>query len=158
MCASVNKVILIGNIGNDPEMRYLENGSAVAKLSLATTETYTNKHGERIDNTEWHRLELWEGLAKVAEKYAHKGSQLYVEGKIRTDEWTDKEGTKRSAITIRVNNMTLLGGTGNPKLPDNGITNSPPAQSQPKQNEPRPSDPVPTSLAYNGDEQDDLPF
>lgn len=151
--ASVNKVILIGNCGGDPEIKYLENGSAVAKISIATTESYTNKSGERIDNTEWHRLEFWEGLAKVVEKYVKKGSQLYVEGKIRTDEWTDKEGVRRNSITIRVNNLTLLGGTGNPKLPENGITNDPP-----KPNTQRPVDPASPLMAYNGEDNDDLPF
>jgi single-strand DNA-binding protein len=110
MAGSVNKVILIGNLGSDPEVRYLESGSAVAKFNIATTESYTNKNGERVDNTEWHRIELWEGLAKVAEKYLKKGNQVYIEGRIRTDTWTDKEGQQRTGVTIRANSMTLLGG------------------------------------------------
>lgn len=112
MSGSVNRVTLIGNLGNDPEVRYLESGSAVAKFNIATTDSYKNKNGERVDNTEWHRIELWEGLAKVAEQYLKKGQQVYIEGKIRTDEYVDKEGVKRTSVTIRANSMTLLGGSG----------------------------------------------
>ena len=158
MAASVNKVILIGNLGSDPEVRYLESGSAVAKFSIATTESYTNKSGERVDNTEWHRIELWEGLAKVAEKYLKKGNQVYIEGRIRTDNWTDKEGQQRSGITIRANSMTLLGG---PAQSGSGGENSNQGyapSSAPKQNQaPRNSDPVPPSMAAGSDD-DDLPF
>jgi single-strand DNA-binding protein len=157
MAASVNKVILIGNLGSDPEVRYLESGSAVAKFSIATTESYTNKSGERVDNTEWHRIELWEGLAKVAEKYLKKGNQVYIEGRIRTDNWTDKEGQQRSGITIRANSMTLLGG---PSGPNSGGGDSPgyAQSSAPRTNQAqRPSDPVPPSMAAGSDD-DDLPF
>ncbi|WP_149240573.1 single-stranded DNA-binding protein [Dyadobacter sp. 32] len=156
MAASVNKVILIGNLGSDPEVRYLESGSAVAKFSIATTETYTNKSGERVDNTEWHRIELWEGLAKVAEKYLKKGNQVYIEGRIRTDNWTDKEGQQRSGITIRANSMTLLGG---PSGASSGGENQGSSQSYaPKSSQaPRPADPVPPSMAAGSDD-DDLPF
>ena len=154
MAASVNKVILIGNLGSDPEVRYLESGSAVAKFSIATTESYTNKSGERVDNTEWHRIELWEGLAKVAEKYLKKGNQVYIEGRIRTDNWTDKEGQQRSGITIRANSMTLLGGpSGNTGGENQGYAQS----SAPRSSQaPRPADPVPPSMAAGSD--DDLPF
>jgi len=109
--ASVNKVILIGNLGSDPEVRYLESGSCVAKFSIATTDSYTNKSGEKVQNTEWHRVELWEGIAKVAEKYLKKGHTVYIEGKIRTDSYVDKDGVQRTSITIRGNSMTLLGGS-----------------------------------------------
>ena len=160
MAGSVNKVILIGNLGADPEVRYLESGSAVAKFNIATTESYTNKSGERVDNTEWHRIELWEGLAKVAEKYLKKGNQVYIEGRIRTDSWTDKEGQQRTGVTIRANSMTLLGG---PSGSGSGGENSGQAQgyaqpsaSRPAQT-PRPADPVPPSMA-SGSDDDDLPF
>lgn len=153
MAGSVNKVILIGNLGSDPEVRYLESGSAVAKFNIATTESYTNKSGERVDNTEWHRIELWEGLAKVAEKYLKKGNQVYIEGRIRTDNWTDKEGQQRSGVTIRANSMTLLGG---PASSNAGGENQ--GSYAPRANQaPRPSDPVPPSMAAGGDD-DDLPF
>lgn len=157
--ASVNKVILIGNLGSDPEVRYLESGSAVAKFSIATTEAYTNKSGERVENTEWHRIELWEGLAKVAEKYLKKGNSVYIEGRLRTDNWTDKEGVQKSGVTIRANSMTLLGGpnNGGGENSNQGTPNN--AQSSaPRQNQaPRSSDPIPPSMAA-GNDDDDLPF
>jgi single-strand DNA-binding protein len=157
MAGSVNKVILIGNLGSDPEVRYLESGSAVAKFNIATTESYTNKNGERVDNTEWHRIELWEGLAKVAEKYLKKGNQVYIEGRIRTDSWTDKEGQQRTGVTIRANSMTLLGGpagSGAGAEPGQGYSQpSTQRSSQPA----RSSDPIPPALAA-GNDDDDLPF
>jgi single-strand DNA-binding protein len=157
MAGSVNKVILIGNLGSDPEVRYLESGSAVAKFSIATTESYTNKNGERVDNTEWHRIELWEGLAKVAEKYLKKGNQVYIEGRIRTDNWTDKEGQQKSGVTIRANSMTLLGGpTSTGGESSNQSQGYAPSASRPAQS-PRPADPVPPSMA-SGSDDDDLPF
>jgi single-strand DNA-binding protein len=160
MAGSVNKVILIGNLGSDPEVRYLESGSAVAKFNIATTESYTNKNGERVDNTEWHRIELWEGLAKVAEKYLKKGNQVYIEGRIRTDSWTDKEGQQRTGVTIRANSMTLLGGpSGSGGQGDGGNQGYQQQTSAPRANQsPRPSDPVPPSLAAGSDDDDDLPF
>ncbi|MGD1840758.1 MAG: single-stranded DNA-binding protein [Thermonemataceae bacterium] len=110
--AGVNKVILIGNLGAKPEVRHLESGSVVANFNIATTEKYKNKAGQLIEQTEWHRLELWDNLAKIAEQYLDKGSQVYVEGKLRTEEWTDKDGVSRRTTKIRVNNMTLLGSRG----------------------------------------------
>lgn len=164
MAGSVNKVILIGNLGSDPEVRYLESGSAVAKFNIATTESYTNKNGERVDNTEWHRIELWEGLAKVAEKYLKKGNQVYIEGRIRTDTWTDKEGQQRTGVTIRANSMTLLGGPSGGGQGAGGDYNQGGQQggyqqsgSAPRSNAPRPSDPIPPSMAA-GNDDDDLPF
>ncbi|HEV7381526.1 MAG TPA: single-stranded DNA-binding protein [Dyadobacter sp.] len=156
MAGSVNKVILIGNLGSDPEVRYLESGSAVAKFSIATTESYTNKSGERVDNTEWHRIELWEGLAKVAEKYLKKGNQVYIEGRIRTDNWTDKDGQQKSGVTIRANSMTLLGGpAGGGSNENSGQGYS--QQQAPARQAPRANDPVPPSMAA-GNDDDDLPF
>ena len=110
--AGVNKVILLGNIGKEPEVRYLENGSVVCNFTIATTETYKNKAGERVDNTEWHEIEMWEGLAKIAEKHLHKGDSIYLEGKIKTDLWQDNEGKNRKTVKIRVNHMTMLPKTG----------------------------------------------
>ncbi|WP_373515550.1 single-stranded DNA-binding protein, partial [Persicitalea sp.] len=112
MAGGVNKVILIGNLGSDPEVRYLDGGSVVARFNIATSESYTNKNGEKIEQTEWHRIELWNALAKVAEKYLRKGNQVYVEGKIRTENWTDKEGQARTSISILANSMTMLGSSG----------------------------------------------
>lgn len=106
----VNKVILIGNLGADPEIRNLPSGTSVANFNIATSESYTNKNGERITQTEWHRIECWEGLAKVAEQYLRKGNPVYIEGKLRTEEWQDKEGNTRYTTKIRALNMTMLGG------------------------------------------------
>tara|TARA_B100001758_G_scaffold89397_1_gene76211 strand:+ start:1371 stop:1766 length:396 start_codon:yes stop_codon:yes gene_type:complete len=108
--AGVNKVMLIGNLGKDPEVRYLDSGVAVANFSLATTENYKNKEGERVSQTEWHNVVLWRGLAEVAEKWLKKGSSVYVEGKIRTRKWEDKEGNTRYSTEILGDNMTMLGG------------------------------------------------
>jgi len=160
MAGSVNKVILIGNLGSDPEVRYLESGSAVAKFSIATTESYTNKNGERVDNTEWHRIELWEGLAKVAEKYLKKGSQVYIEGRIRTDNWTDKEGQQKSGVTIRANSLTMLGAApgSNPGGDNNGNQGYAPSTAPRTNQAARAVDPVPPSMASGNNDDDDLPF
>ena len=107
--AGVNKVILIGNLGKDPEVRYLDSGVAVANFSLATTESYKNKEGERVSQTEWHNVVLWRGLAEVAEKWLKKGSSVYIEGKIRSRKWEDKEGSTRYTTEILADNMTMLG-------------------------------------------------
>ena len=107
--AGVNKVILIGNLGKDPEVRYLDSGVAVANFSLATTESYKNKEGERVSQTEWHNIVLWRGLAEVAEKWLKKGSSVYIEGKIRSRKWEDKEGNTRYTTEILADNMTMLG-------------------------------------------------
>ena len=107
--AGVNKVILIGNLGKDPEVRYLENGVAVANFSLATTENYKNKDGERVSQTEWHNIVLWRGLAEIAEKWLKKGSSVFIEGKIRTRKWEDKDGNTRYNTEILADNMTMLG-------------------------------------------------
>ncbi|SVC89090.1 uncharacterized protein METZ01_LOCUS341944 [marine metagenome] len=107
--AGVNKVILIGNLGKDPEVRYLDSGVAVANFSLATTESYKNKEGERISQTEWHNVVLWRGLAEVAEKWLKKGSSVYIEGKIRNRKWEDKDGNTRYTTEILADNMTMLG-------------------------------------------------
>ena len=110
--AGVNKVILIGNLGKDPEVRYLENGKAVANITLATTERYKDRNGNQAESTEWHDLEMWDGLAKIAEQYLKKGHSIYVEGKIRTDSWQDDQGIKKYRTKIRVLQMTMLGGSG----------------------------------------------
>lgn len=108
--AGVNKVILVGNLGKDPEVKYLDNGVAVANFSLATTENYKNREGERVSQTEWHNIVLWRGLAEVAEKYLKKGANIYIEGKIKTRKWEDKEGFTRYSTEILGDNMTMLGG------------------------------------------------
>ena len=129
--AGVNKVILVGNLGQDPEVRYLDNGVAVANFSLATTENYKNKQGERVSQTEWHNIVLWRGLAEVAEKYLKKGSNIYVEGKIRNRKWEDKEGNTRYNTEILADNMTMLGG----RTIQEKDTSSEPSQSSEKEDD-----------------------
>lgn len=107
--AGVNKVILLGNLGADPEVKHLEGDKVVANLRLATTETYKDRSGNRVENTEWHDLELWDGQARVAEQYLKKGSQIYVEGKIKSDTWQDDQGNNRKRMKIRVLSFTMLG-------------------------------------------------
>jgi single-strand DNA-binding protein len=106
---SVNKVILVGNVGKDPEIRHLDTGVAVANFPLATSETYTAKNGEKVSTTEWHNIVLWRGLAEVAEKYVTKGRQLYIEGRIRTRSYDDKDGNKRYITEIYGDTMQMLG-------------------------------------------------
>ena len=141
---SVNKVILIGNVGNDPDVRYLDSGVAVATFSLATTERgYTLQNGTQVpDRTEWHNIVLWRGLAQTAEKYVHKGDKLYIEGKIKSRSYDDQNGIKRTIVEIFADNMEMLtprGGAAQPQM-------AAPAQQQPAQQ------PVADSPA------DDLPF
>ena len=111
--SGVNKVILIGNLGKDPEVRYLDNGVAVANISLATSESYKNKEGERITQTEWHDVVLWRGLAEVAEKFLKKGSSVYIEGKLRTNKWVDKDENNRYKTEVLADKLTMLGKSNN---------------------------------------------
>ena len=142
--SGVNKVILVGLLGKDPEVRHLENGVNVASFSLATTETITNKNGEKQDLTEWHNIVVWRGLADVAEKYLKKGRQIYVEGKIRTRSWDDKEGVKRYTTEIVADSFTMLG-----KKEDGGSSNS----SSMNTNIPSASE-----IVNSAGGEDDLPF
>lgn len=108
--AGVNKVILIGNLGKDPEVRYLEGGVAIAKFPLATSESIKDKSGNKTEQTEWHNVVLWRGLAEIAEKYLKKGATVYIEGKLRTRSWEDKDKNKRYTTEVIGENMTMLGG------------------------------------------------
>ncbi len=105
---AVNRVILLGNLGKDPEVRYLDKDKAVAQLSIATSETYTDRNGEKRIDTEWHHVEMWDAMAITAEKYLKKGMQVYIEGKIKSYKWRDKEGNEISGKKIRATSMTLL--------------------------------------------------
>ena len=107
---SVNKVILVGRLGKDPETRYMTNGDAVTNVSLATSDTWKDKNGEKQERTEWHNLVFYRRLAEVAGEYLKKGSHIYVEGKIQTRKWQDKEGKDRYTTEIIVNEMQMLGG------------------------------------------------
>jgi single-strand DNA-binding protein len=114
--ASLNKAILIGNLGRDPEIRYTQSGEPIANFTLATNEAWTDKSGQRQERTEWHRVEVFGKSAQVVRDYLTKGRSVYVEGSIRYDEWTDKEGKKRNTTRIRVSGpgsrIVLLGGRG----------------------------------------------
>lgn len=104
----VNKVILIGNVGADPDVRYLEGGVAVANFRLATSEVYNNRNGEQVRQTEWHNIVLWRNLAQIAEKYVKKGMMLYIEGRLRTRSWDDQNGVKRYVTEIYGDAMQML--------------------------------------------------
>ncbi len=142
---SINKAILIGNVGNDPEVRHLEGGTPVANFSLATSETYNNRNGERVTQTEWHNIVVWRGLAEVVEKYVKKGSQLYIEGRIRTRSWDDREGNKRYTTEIVCDTMQMLG----KKSDSNDISQSQPSSTSMSSENNAPTTPEP---------DDDLPF
>ena len=141
--AGVNKVILVGSLGKDPEIRHLDTGVAVANFSLATTESYKNKSGERVSNTEWHNVVLWRGLAELAEKYLKKGNSVYIEGKISTRKWEDKEGNTRYSTDIIADKMTMLGSKS-----DNESSN-------PKE---EPSETINSEVPSQDDSKGDLPF
>ena len=143
--SGVNKVILVGNLGKDPEVRYLEGGTAVANFTLATSESYKDRNsGERVTQTEWHNVVLWRGLAEVAEKYLKKGNQVYIEGKLRTRSWEDKEGNTRYTTEIVADNMTMLGGRNeSSSSPEPARETSKPASANPQGGQ---------------EEDDDLPF
>ena len=114
--AGINKVILIGNLGKDPEIRTLESGAKVANFTLATSEFYKDKEGKRVEQTEWHNIVLWRTLAETAEKWLKKGEKIYLEGKIRTRSWDDKDGVKRYTTEILGETFTML----SPKKADDG--------------------------------------
>lgn len=145
--SGVNKVILVGRLGKDPEVRNLENGASVANFTLATSESYKDKTtGEKKELTEWHNIVLWRGLAEIAAKYLHKGDMIYVEGRLRTRSW-EKEGVTRYTTEIVGDNMTMLstrrdGGSGSEHR-----TSAPPSAGA------QPSEPK-----SSGDSADDLPF
>ena len=146
--AGVNKVILIGNLGIDPEVRTLESGVKVCRLSIATSESYTNKEGNRVDQTEWHSVTMWRGLAEIAEKYLTKGNKVYIEGKLRTRSYKDKDGIEKYSTEIVADNMQMLGGSSSGD--SSSATRSNP-QSQPQQ---QPA----SGNADSDNSDDDLPF
>jgi len=176
---SVNKVILVGNVGKDPETRYLDESTAITKFPMATSETYKNRAGERVSNTEWHNIVLWRGLAQVAEKYVKKGTQIYIEGRIKTRSYDDADGNKKYITEIVGDQMQLLG-----RRPDDGeggqvsqgqaqVQSQPTPQSQPSaqsqptaqnqspvQKQPPVQDDAPADDPFDGGDNgpDDLPF
>lgn len=151
---SLNKVILIGNIGKDPEVRHLEDGATIAKFPLATTETYNDKTGAKITQTEWHNIVLWRGLAEVAEKYLRKGKQVYIEGKLKTRSWEDKDGNKRYITEIIGDNLIMLGRKSDEnQLIEDQNTDNKDKNTSTKVMEDQANDVLPEST-----EEDDLPF
>jgi single-strand DNA-binding protein len=149
MAGSVNKVILVGNLGKDPEVRRLENGGIVANFPLATSDVFTDKNtGEKKEITDWHDIVMWRGLAEIAEKYLRKGTKVYVEGKLKKRSWQDKEGQTRYTIEVIADELTIL------SRPENSERNQTKA---PYSNEGTPFAPSPLN-DLQSDEQDDLPF
>ncbi|MCK5127403.1 MAG: single-stranded DNA-binding protein [candidate division Zixibacteria bacterium] len=140
--ASVNKAILIGNLGSDPELRYTAGGQAVANFNIATTEKWRDKDGQMQENTEWHRIVLWARQAEIAKEYLKKGSAVYIEGRIQTRSYEDKDGNKRYTTEIVGQRMQFLGGRGSG---GGGMDNGP-------------SDPPPAPPGNIDSEDDDLPF
>ena len=148
--SGVNKVILVGNVGKDPEVKYLEGGVAVAKFSLATSESYKDRTtGEKVDQTEWHNIVMWRGLAEVAEKYVRKGKKLYIEGKLKTRSYGE-ENNKKYFTEVVADNMVMLGGRGDSP----GFPSAPPANVGSRVAE---SAEVPLPAATSAP-TDDLPF
>lgn len=141
--SGINKVILVGHLGKDPEIRHLDNNVTVASFPLATSESY-NKDGKRIEQTEWHNIVMWRGLAEIAEKFLHKGKLVYIEGKIRTRSYEDREKVKRYTTEIVADNFTMLGRKSDFET-----------SSQIDHNEANES---PVNFKENQDEEDGLPF
>ncbi len=156
MARGVNKVILIGNLGADPDTRYTGSGTPVCTLSLATSESWMDKaSGQRQERTEWHRVKVFGKLAEICQEYLRKGRQVYIEGSIRTDKYTGKDGIERYATDIIANNMQMLGGPGG-EGGGGGYSRAPAPQSAPG---PRPAAPQqPQGPSDAGFEEDDIPF
>ena len=142
---SVNKVIIIGNLGKDAEIRYTASGTAVSTFSLATTDVWTDKAGQRQEKTEWHRVVLWGKAAESLGEYLVKGKQVYVEGRLQTRQWDDKDGNKRYTTEIRADRIVLLGGKGGARRDDETRPTGRPAQ---------PAEPAPVVELT----EDDIPF
>ena len=165
---SLNKVMLIGNVGQDPAVRYLENGNPngqaakVATFTLATTERYRDRNGTSQENTEWHNIVVWRNLADTVERFVHKGSQLYIEGRLRTRSWNDQTGNKRFTTEVVADNIQLLGKRGDREdAPEQGGYQAQPTQSYaPAGFQPKAAPaPAPVDLPTPGEgDSDDLPF
>jgi single-strand DNA-binding protein len=162
--ASVNKIILVGNLGKDPEMRYLPSGEAVAVFNMATTETWKDKQGGKQDRTDWHRVEFIGRIAEVCGEYLKKGSSIYVEGSVRYDKWTDKDGVEKTMTKIRGDRMQMLGartgGGGDTGYDDSGSDRSSErGGSTPRSaGQPMGSAAAPAKKAKLDDFDDDIPF
>jgi single-strand DNA-binding protein len=165
---ALNKVFLIGNVGKDPDVRHLEGGASVASFTLATTERFRERgSGETKELTEWHNIVAWRQLADLAENFIRKGSQIFVEGRIRSRSWDDQNGQKRYITEILADSIQLLGRKGDSAVPTGGAYTDPgapapapaPRQAAPAYPKPQPQPQQPISLdSLDGDDSDDLPF
>lgn len=159
---SVNKVILIGNVGKDPEIRHLESGAAVATITLATSERYKDRNGEQKELTEWHTVIAWRQLADLAQNFIRKGTQIYVEGRIRSRSWDDQNGQKRYVTEIQADTIQLLGRRADGQAPAAGApaqSYSAPSYSAPaRPAQAQASTPAITAQDLTEDGTDDLPF
>ncbi len=147
--ASLNKIMLIGNLGRDPEIRYTQDGTPVANFSMATTDSYTDRGGIRQERTEWHNIVAWNRLAELAKRYLSKGRQVYVEGRLRTREWTDRDGNKRRTTEVVALQMVLLGSRGESGTEAASFPSAAPAPAY-SESEP--------AIEEGGITDDDLPF
>ena len=160
--ASVNKVIIVGNLGRDPETRYMPNGEAVTNIAVATTESWKDKNsGEKKELTEWHRITFYRKLAEIAGQYLKKGSQVYIEGRLQTRKWTDKENVERYTTEIIADTMQMLGsrqgmGGGNAPSMDDDYSSAPPARQSSGGGASRPA--ASTPAPNFSDMDDDIPF
>jgi single-strand DNA-binding protein len=166
--ASLNKVILIGNLGRDPEVRYLPNGEAVCNFSIATTDTWKDKQGQKQERTEWHNIVMYRRLAEIAGEYLRKGSSVYLEGRIQTRKWQDKNtGQDRYTTEIIAEEMKMLGSRSGGGVPMGGESQSggyddfnqdPMSQAAPRAPQPSTSQSKPTPARNFDDFEDDIPF
>lgn len=153
----VNKVILVGNLGNDPEVRYMPNGNAVANLSLATSESWKDQQGQIQERTEWHRLTLYKRLAEIAGEYLKQGSQIYIEGKLQTRKWQDQQGQDRYTTEIIVNELQMLGGRGDGQQGSSQRRTQPDPEQQ-RNGRPESRMNPPQQAEPDFDFDDDIPF
>lgn len=165
--ASVNKVILVGNLGRDPEMRYMPSGDALASFSIATTDSWKDKNGQKQERTEWHRISMFGKLAEIAGEYLKKGSSVYIEGRLQTRKWQDKEGNERQTTEVVADRMQMLGGRGSGNAyevmeDDEGSASATPRQSAPSQSGSSQRQAPAAKPAAGGsgfdDFEDDIPF
>jgi single-strand DNA-binding protein len=159
MAGTLNKVMLIGNLGKDPEIMHFDNGGSLVKFPIATSETYTNRDGQRVTNTEWHNIVInVKGLVEVAHKYLKKGHKVYLEGRIKTRKWQDQSGNDRYSTEIQVNQMTML----TSRAESEGLANDTQgnyANTEPANPISSPPQSAPAEAAgNNAQERDDLPF
>ena len=154
--ANLNKVMLIGRLGQDPEIRYTQSGSAVANVTIATNDYWTDKQGGKQERTEWHSLVLWGKLADLAQSYLKKGSQVYVEGRLQTRDWEDQQGQKHYKTEVVVTTMQFL----DAKMSDSGSNTEYSATPSAPQSNPAPAAPAEANVAPQGDDfiKDDIPF